>query len=261
MIQKLRKSWLAWVALLVPLLYLIIPLWATFDFSLHAQRDTTSFVAYERVVATPEFASSFGFSTQTALITIFVSMALIVTTAFWVNLKLPQARSFVEFFTLIPFVVPTVVLVFGLVRAHNATGLTNSQQGVYVLLLGAYVTLSFPYMYRAVDTGLRTINIRALTEAAQSLGAGWSTILLRVILPNIIVSVLNGAFITFAIVLGEFTIASLMNQPAFGPYMAAVGSRKVYEPSALTILSLILTWICVGLFQLLGRRSVNVVGG
>ena len=35
-----------------------------------------------------------------------------------------------------------------------------------------YVTLALPYMYRAVDTGLRAIDVRTLTEAAQSLGAG-----------------------------------------------------------------------------------------
>ena len=40
-------------------------------------------------------------------------------------------------------------------------------------------TLALPYMYRAVDTGLRAIDVRTLTEAAESLGAGWPTILFR----------------------------------------------------------------------------------
>ncbi|MGF2075352.1 ABC transporter permease, partial [Enterococcus casseliflavus] len=92
-------------------------------------------------------------------------------------------------------------------RSYNRTLLTDSRTGTYVLLIGAYVMLSFPYMYRAIDTGLRSINARTLTEAAQSLGAGWTTILFRVIFPNIYISLLSGAFITFAIVMGEFTIA------------------------------------------------------
>ena len=82
-----------------------------------------------------------------------------------------------------------------------------------------YATLALPYMYRAVDTGLRTIDVRTLTEAAQILGAGWSTIIVRVILPNVLIAVLSGAFLTFAIVIGEFTMASLLNRPAFGPYL------------------------------------------
>jgi putative spermidine/putrescine transport system permease protein len=155
------------------------------------------------------------------------------------------------------------VLVFALIRTYNRTALTDSRNGTYVLLIGAYVMLSFPYMYRAVDTGLRSINARTLTEAAQSLGAGWVSILLRVIFPNIYISLLSGAFITFAIVMGEFTIAALLSQPAFGPYMYLLSSSKVYEPSALAIISFALTWAAIGLLQVVGRRlpgQVQVVG-
>jgi putative spermidine/putrescine transport system permease protein len=118
-------------------------------------------------------------------------------------------------------------------------------------------------MYRAIDTGLRSINARTLTEAAQSLGAGWATVLFRVIFPNIYISLLSGAFITFALVMGEFTIASLLSQPAFGPYMNLLSSSKVYEPSALAIISFALTWAAIGLLQLAGRRlpgRVQMVG-
>ena len=41
------------------------------------------------------------------------------------------------------------------------------------------MTLALPYMYRAVDTGLRSIDVRTLTEAAESLGAGWGSICSR----------------------------------------------------------------------------------
>jgi putative spermidine/putrescine transport system permease protein len=110
-------------------------------------------------------------------------------------------------------------------------------------------------MYRSVDTGLRAINVRALTEAAQSLGAGWPTILLQVIFPNVFVSVLSGSFITFAIVMGEFTIAALLAQPAFGPYINLLSSSKVYEPSALAVVSFALTWASIGLIQFVSRGA------
>ena len=99
-----------------------------------------------------------------------------------------------------------------------------------MLLVIGYATLALPYMYRAVDTGLRTIDVRTLTEAAQILGAGWTTIIARVILPNVLIAVLSGAFLTFAIVIGEFTMASLLNRPAFGPYLQNIGANRAYEP-------------------------------
>ena len=85
-------------------------------------------------------------------------------------------------------------------------------------------------MYRAVDTGLQAIDIRSLTEAAQSLGAGWPRILIQVILPNLRVALLSGAFLTLAIVIGEFTIATFLARPAFGPYLSAAG----HEPGLRT---------------------------
>jgi putative spermidine/putrescine transport system permease protein len=109
-------------------------------------------------------------------------------------------------------------------------------------------------MFRSVDSGLRAIDVRVLTEAAQSLGAGWLTVLGRVIAPNILIAVLGGAFITFAIVMGEFTIAFLLAQPAFGPYMNQISSSKVYEPSALAIISFVLTWASIAAIQLVGTR-------
>ena len=94
---------------------------------------------------------------------------------------------------------------------------------------------------------------RTLTEAAQSLGAGWVTILSRVILPNVLVAVLSGAFLTFAIVIGEFTMAALLNRPAFGPFMQTLGANRAYEPAALAVIAFGITWGCMGLIQIVSR--------
>ncbi len=101
-----------------------------------------------------------------------------VPTAFWVRLRMPRARPVVEFITLLPFVVPPIVLVFGLIStySHPPLPFTYTDIGSNALLVVRPTSiLSFPYMYRAIDTGLRAMDIRALTEASQSLGAGWFT--------------------------------------------------------------------------------------
>lgn len=108
-------------------------------------------------------------------------------------------------------------------------------------------------MYSAIDTGLRAIDVRTLTEAAQSLGAGWGTILFRIILPNIRVAILSGAFLSFAIVIGELILAQYLVKPAFAPYMAYLIQQKAYEPAAMAIVSFALTWAAMGIIQLIGR--------
>src|SRR4029077_4998283 len=124
-------------------------------------------------------------------------------------------RPYVELLTLTPFVIPPVILVFGLLKSYGGPPfrLTNTDIGSSFLLVAAYVVLSFPYMYRAVDVGLRAIDVRALTEASQSLGAGPLKTLLSGILPNLRVSLLSGAFLTMAIVIGEYTIANFLFRP------------------------------------------------
>ena len=110
-------------------------------------------------------------------------------------------------------------------------------------------------MYRAVDVGLRSIDVRSLTEAAQSLGAGWFTILWSVILPNLRVALLSGAFLTLAIVIGEYTIAVFLFRPAFGPYLSHLGQNRAYEPAAVSLISFALTWLAMGMIAFLGRSS------
>jgi putative spermidine/putrescine transport system permease protein len=77
----------------------------------------------------------------------------------------------------------------------------------------------------------------------------------RVILPNVSVAVLSGAFLTFAIVIGEFVMAALLSRPAFGPYMQLLGANRAYEPAALAVIAFAITWLCMGLIQLVSRFS------
>ncbi|MEA2783365.1 MAG: putative spermidine/putrescine transport system permease protein [Rhodospirillaceae bacterium] len=247
-----------WLAIAVGAIYFLVPLIGTFEFSLRLRRGTYSFEAYRIVLADPRFQASFGYSTLLAVATIIVGVLLVVPTAYWIQLRLPRLRPIVEFITLLPLVIPAIVLVFGYLRIYNSSSLlpmTASERATDLLLMFSYVTLALPYMYRAVDTGLRAIDVRTLTEAAESLGAGRPTILFRVILPNVRVAVLSGAFLTFAIVIGEFTMASLLDRPAFGPYLQLIGANRAYEPSALAIIAFIVTWACMGLIQVFGRGA------
>lgn len=246
----------AWGVFLLGCLYFLLPLVGMTEFSLKMRRGEYSFDAYAVVFADPRFWETFGYSLGLAAATIVMGVVLVVPTAYWVRLRLPQARPFVEFITLLPLVIPAIVIVFGYIRLYNTSSflpLTGSALGTDILLTMGYTTLALPYMYRSVDTGLRTIDVGTLTEAAQSLGAGWVTILARIILPNVMVAVLSGAFLTLAIVLGEFTMAALLNRPAFGPFMQLLGANRAYEPPALAVIAFAVTWGCMGLMQLVTR--------
>ena len=192
--MKPPRIW-AWLALAFGLIYFFLPLIGTLEFSLRMRRGEYSFDAYRVVLADPQFRATFSYSVILACLTILVGVIIVVPTAYWVRLRLPRWRPIVEFITLLPLVIPPIVIVFGYIRLYNTSSilpLTGTAMGTNVLLMFGYATLSLPYMYRAVDTGLRAIDVATLTEAAESLGAGWLTIMARVILPNVLVAVLSG---------------------------------------------------------------------
>lgn len=261
--MKTKRIW-SWIWIVLGVAYFIIPLIATFDFSLRAKKGVLSFLAYTNIFSDPLFVKTFVFSLWMALFTILVSLVLIVPTAYWIRLRLPQLRVVIEFTSMVPFVVPAIVLVFGLIKVFSGAPfhLTDTSFGTYVLLVAGYVVLAMPYMFRAVDNGLAAIDVRSLTEAAQSLGASWPTILFRIIFPNLKVALLSGSFLTLATVVGEFTMASfLVGTHAFGPYMSLIGQNKTYESSSLAIISFALTWALMGLIQFLSRgQQTNLAG-
>jgi len=255
--KSLSRTDRLWALLIftISALYFLVPLAATFYWSLRAKKDVLGFEAYRKLFADSHFLPAFSESIVNAFLAIFLSLLIIVPTAYWVTLRLPRLRPVIEFITLLPFVIPAVVLVFGLIRLYSRPPLlwTATYNSSRVLLVCVYAALSFPYMFRAVDNGLRAMDVRGLTEAAQSLGANWPTILLRVIFPNLRTALLSGALLTFAIVIGELTIALYMAQHTLGPYMADLTRSKVYEPSAMAIVAFALTWVFLGLIQLVGR--------
>ncbi len=256
--MKKTNFW-AWIIFALGFIYFFLPLFAVFEFSLRMLKGRYTFEAYRVAFQDPAFYQNFGFSLLWSILTIVISLLLVVPTTYWVHLRLPRLRSVVEFITLMPFVVPAVVLVFGLIRLYGSPPFVLI--GSPILLIAGYVILSLPYMFRSVDTGLRAIDVRTLTEAAQSLGANWSTILLRVIFPNLRVAILSGVFLTFAIVMGEFTFASLLVWPAFGPYLELAGAQQAYTPQALSVVSFALTWASIGIIQRVARGTQAQIAG
>jgi putative spermidine/putrescine transport system permease protein len=252
---------LSWLGFFLGATFFLLPLIGTLEFSLRARRGVYSFDAYRNVLADPMFHQTMLYSLILSVATIVLGVLIVAPTAFWVRLKLPRLRPVVEFITLLPLVIPPIVIVFGYIRMFNTSSilpLTGTAAGTNFLLACGYATLALPYMYRAIDTGLRSIDVRSLTEAAQSLGAGWVTILAKIILPNIMVAILSGAFLTFAIVIGEYVLAALLNRPAFGPYMVWMGGNKAYEPAALAVIAFSLTWASMAVIQLLTRFSKHL---
>lgn len=253
-----RWTWLRWALVGVGAVYLWLPLLSTFEFSLRMRRGIYSLDAYREVLADAGFWSSMGYSLALALVAIAVGLTLVVGTAVWVHWRAPRWRGLFEFISLLPLVVPPIVLVFGYVEQFGSAAwlpLTDTPWGTDLLLCMGYVVLALPYLYRSVNNGLQAMQMRVLIEAARVCGASWPQVIAHVLLPNLRAALSAGAFLTLAIVMGEFTIASLLNRPVLGVYLQLMGANRAYEPAALAILTFGLTWAAMVVLHRVGHAQ------
>jgi putative spermidine/putrescine transport system permease protein len=177
---------------------------------------------------------SLQLATGTALLTLFI----LVPTAVWVHLRIPRARVIVEFLTVLPYVIPAIALVAGIVVIKpHARWFLNSD----LSLIPFYAVLALPFTYRSIDAGLRAIDLRTLTEASRSLGAGWNTTLMRVLIPSLKSALISSTFLTIAVVLGEYTIADVLLKRTLPAFMAEYRQSDPRGGYALAVLSLLAT--------------------
>ena len=189
---------------------------------------------------------------QLALETTVLTMLLMVPTVYWVHLRLPKVRPAVELVSILPLVTPPIVLVVGLLDVYRGRApewFIDSPK----FLVTAYVVICLPFVYRALDAGIRAVDIHTLTDAAQSLGASRTRTLVRVILPNLRGAVAIACLLCFVIVLGEYTIASIALWETFPVYITFIGTSQAYGAAALSIISVFLTFGAALVFVMLAR--------
>src|SRR5215469_1008879 len=262
------------IILVLVLLYLLIPLGATLVFSLNDGKNF-GLSAFQRVVSDADFLTTFPFSIELAFATTILMVILITPTAYWIQLRLPQARPIMDFLTLVPFGVPAIVMGFGLIQVYGSPNTLVSVLSLGLvpflsyqlnvvntppLLVCAYVIIALPFTYRPIDNNLRAINTRVLSEAAYSLGSGWWRTFFTVVLPNIWPGIISASLLTFATVMGEFTVASLFSIYTFPIYLDVTGQNDAHKAAALTILSFTITLICVLAIIILIRFRPGATG-
>jgi len=195
-----------------------------------------------KAFSAPGFGEALTLSLQLAAGTVVLTLGLLLPTAIWVHMRLPRARSLIEFLTVLPYMIPAIALVAGIfVIKPHARWFLNSDFS----LVPFYVVLALPFTYRSLDAGLRAIDLRTLVDASRSLGAGWLTTLRTVIVPNLRTSIISASFLTAAVVIGEFTIADTLLKETLPRFQATYVGREPQAGYGLNLLALLLT---VGLF-------------
>lgn len=248
-------------------LYFLVPLAASVVFTVDVPGEGVTFDAYTQILGTDGFVSSLLLSLELAAATIAVVLLLMVPAMVALRLGAPRLRPVVEVVCSLPLVVPPIAFVAGLGTVLKwgpehlsrtplfQTFVAIQNPDFPVVLVLAYVVMALPFVYRALDAGLRAMDVRTLVEAARSCGANWPQALVRAVLPNLRGALLNSAFLTLALVLGEFTVAQLLGFRPFAVWIVNVSGSQAQLSVAVSVLSLLVTWAMLLALASFGGRT------
>ncbi|MFJ1704027.1 ABC transporter permease [Kitasatospora sp. NPDC088346] len=253
------------IVLLVAALYFLIPMAASVWFSI-SDKNGIGFQAYTGLLGAEGFTDSLWLTLKLALATVVLLLLLLVPAMIAARLGSPRLRTVLEVLCTLPLVVPPVALTAGMIGVLRwgpdylmdtpffQTFVFIQQPEFPIVLVLAYVLMALPLAYRALDAGLRSVDVRTLVEAARNCGASWPRSVFTVILPNLRGALLNASFLTLALVLGEFTAASILGYQPFPVWIYAVGNSQGQMSVAVSVLSLLITWVLLLLLAAAGRE-------
>ena len=259
--RRRRQTLFRTIVLLGFAAFFLLPLGAMVAYSFRGTvPGTHSLNAWTQIVDDKTLLGAIEITLELAAISAAVMLVLLVPTMIWVHLRLPWLTRVIEFLCLLPLTVPAIVLVVGLAPVYRQIRIYYSLSAL--MLFGIYVVLALPYAYRAIASGLESIDARTLSEAARSLGASWFRTMTRVIIPNLGQAILNATLLTVALVLGEFTIASLLlyvnlQTQLYEIARSSVTAGVVFSTSAL---SLLFAFLLLLILSYVGSRRARTRG-
>jgi putative spermidine/putrescine transport system permease protein len=249
------------VILLLFGLFFLFPLYSMADFSTrNLIEGGRTLDAWKALVQDHQLYSAIIISMLLAAFTVVLMLAILVPTMIWVRLRAPWASGLVSFLCLLPLTIPPLVIVVGLKTVYLWVTYFFGESALTLTFV--YTVLVLPYAYRAIDAALAAIDLQTLAEAARSLGAGWGTTIVRVVVPNIWSGVLSAAFISIAVVLGEYTIASLAGyQTTLPVVIVQIGQTSGTVSVAASLATLLFCFILLSILAALTRRRRHGVKG
>ena len=234
-------------------LFFLFPLYAMADFSTrNLISGGRTMEAWKNLVQDEALYQSIVISLSLAVLTVVAMLLLLVPTMIWVRLRTPWAKGLVEFLCLLPLTIPALVIVVGLRNVYLWVTYLLGESALTLTFV--YIVLVLPFAYRSIDAALSSIDLQTLAEAARSLGAGWGTTILRVIVPNIGTGILSAAFISIAVVLGEYTVASLSGFQTLPVQIVEIGKSDGPTSVAASLGTLIFGFALLLVLSLVTRR-------
>jgi putative spermidine/putrescine transport system permease protein len=189
MMTKAKAGWTHRSLMLMLMIYLLLPLLATFIYAFAKDWQNTvlpeqwTLEWFSGMFKDIRFLDALWTSLYLCAISVALSLVIMLPAVFVITVYLPRWETFMKGLVVLPYAVPGVVAAVGLIRAYSAGPIDIA--GTAYILIGAYFVVILPYMYQGIRNSLLTVSAVELLNSAELLGAGRMRAFVTVVLPNI----------------------------------------------------------------------------
>ncbi len=242
------------------LLYLFVPLLATFFYALSKDWSSTilpkglTLSWFFDLLSDGQFLKALGRTCLLSFLSVLLAAAFIVPGIFAIYVYYPKLKKVDETMVVACYAFPGVILAFALMNAYSSLGIP-----MILVVVGSYMLSIYPLIRQGTLNSLRAIGAGTLMESAEILGASPWTAFLKIVLPNIMPGVFSSCLFSFSTLFGEFVIINLIVGSKFETvqiFLRKSLSVNGHMSSAIVILYfIVICLITLGAIGLTGKQK------
>lgn len=206
-----KRTYWARAFMTVLFIYLAIPIVVTMVYSFSTSWVKTILPSgftlkwYGQLVTNAEFMAALVRSLGLGFLTTLIAQVCFLPVVFYANVYNSRVKARLRFITVLPFTIPGIILVTGLIQLYADLPIPK-----IIILVLAISLLSLPLTYQALDNAFIGRDFRAMFEQALVLGDSPFKAFIKVILPNIRAGILVAMLLTFTSAFGEYVLTNIL---------------------------------------------------
>ncbi len=156
------------------------------------------------------YGGTVGWSLVLALLCVVGNLLIGVPCAYAMARSRSRWARLLEELLTLPVAVPGLASALALILAYGT--LQGFRQSFAFILVG-HMVFTLPFMVRTVGSAFQKDELRALEEAARSLGASFAQRFLGVLVPAVLPAIVAGSLMVFTLSVGEFNLTWMLHTP------------------------------------------------
>ncbi len=223
------------------------------------QAGNFSFASYQEVftggsAGLTAFINSITFSIMTAIITAIVGLLI----ALYIKKGETKKQQVLDFFSLMPNIIPGIVFVVGLIMFWNAPWLPATIYNTKAMVVVTYCVLFLPYSVQYIKSSFSQLDASIFQSASIFGRSNWH-VYRRIIFPLLMQGILTGMMMTFIISMRELVAGLLILPPSVETGATFIYSQfeqgNVGVGMAVAVITVFMTVIFMFLLDWLQRRG------